>query len=480
MHEVQDRTWEVSRYDRPASVDEVLALLDHHQGSARIIAGGSDLLLEMQRNVRDVSVLIDLGSIEGLDAISHEDGRITMGPMTTHKAVVDSDAVRTHGLPLAQASLEVGSAQLRNRATVAGNLITASPANDTISALLALDASVTLASVEGERTVSLSDFYLGVRRTVMQPNELLTQISFPALDGSDKGMFVKVGLRSAQAISVVHAAAVLTHTRSKIQTARIALGSVAPVVVVVDAGDLLVGQRLTAELIASCALAAASEVQPISDVRATAQYRSAMVEVAVSRMLHALMNGHERITWPDRVITLDNATEASTPPPLSNGPGDQITMTVNGESASGAGSCHTLLLDWIRENATSDAGIPLTGTKEGCGEGECGACTVHMDGRAVLSCLVTAAAADGTDIVTIEGLNSPTDHMVQADLVSYGGVQCGYCTPGFVMCTSSLVSEHAHLSADEVRDGLSGNICRCTGYESIVDAVVAVSGVTPS
>jgi carbon-monoxide dehydrogenase small subunit len=82
--------------------------------------------------------------------------------------------------------------------------------------------------------------------------------------------------------------------------------------------------------------------------------------------------------------------------------------------------------------------------------------------------------------VTIEGLNSPTDHMVQADLVSYGGVQCGYCTPGFVMCTSSLVSEHAHLNADEVRDGLSGNICRCTGYESIVDAVVAVSGVTPS
>jgi carbon-monoxide dehydrogenase medium subunit len=310
----------------------------------------------------------------------------------------------------------------------------------------------------------------------MQPNELLTKISFPALDGANKGMFVKVGLRSAQAISVVHAAAVLTHTRSKVRTARIALGSVAPVVVLVEAADLLVGNKLSDELIASCAAAAAAEVQPISDVRATAEYRTSMVAVAVSRMLHALMNGIERDTWPERIITLDNATEASTPPPTSAGPEDEITMTINGVSTTGTGSCDTLLLDWIRENATSDAGIRLTGTKEGCGEGECGACTVHMDGRAVLSCLVTAAAAGGTEIVTIEGLDSPVDRQVQSELVTYGGVQCGFCTPGFVMCASSLVAEHSHLTSDEARDGLSGNTCRCTGYESIVDALVSVSG----
>ena len=157
MHEVQDRTWSVDRYERPASIGEVHALLDHHHGAARIIAGGSDLLLEMQRSIRDVSVLIDRASIEGLDSISYDDGRITIGPMTTHRSVVDSAVIQDHGLPLAQASLEVGSAQLRNRATVAGNVITASPANDTISALLALDATVSLASVDGTRTVMLNE-----------------------------------------------------------------------------------------------------------------------------------------------------------------------------------------------------------------------------------------------------------------------------------------------------------------------------------
>ena len=113
----------------------------------------------------------------------------------THNHVVGSDLIVKRGLPLAQASWEVGAPQIRNRATIAGNLITASPANDTITPLIALDAEVTLASVDGERTLNLVDFYTGFRQTAMRPNEMMTDISFTAMGEKERGIFLKLGLR---------------------------------------------------------------------------------------------------------------------------------------------------------------------------------------------------------------------------------------------------------------------------------------------
>ena len=474
MHEVQDRTWAVDRYERPGTLDDALALLDAHEDNARVIAGGTDLLLELQRKVRSIAVLIDLSAIPNLNEITLADGHISLGPLVTHKDVVASELIVRCGLPLAQASLEVGSAQLRNRATVAGNVVTASPANDTISALLALDATVHLASVRGVRSIAMRDFYLGVRRTVMESNEVVTSISFPALNPPDKGIFAKIGLRSAQAISVVHGAAVISESDGVITGARITLGSVAPVVILAEAAEMLVGSPLTPDRVRECA-AAASEVTPISDGRATAEYRSSIVEVAVARMLTSLLEGTERSMWPPRVTTLDNTDLPSTASPVSVGETDSLQMNINGISVAGSGQCDTTLLDWIRENATGTNGAALTGTKEGCAEGECGACTVHMDGKAVLACLVAAPAASGASITTIEGLASDRDGAIQEAFVDLGAVQCGYCTPGFVMSASSLVSEHDHLTPHEIRDGLSGNICRCTGYESLVESLVQIT-----
>lgn len=472
MHQVQDRTWAVDKYLRPGGIDEVVRILHEYDGRARIVAGATDLLLEMQRKARDVEVLIDLSAIRGLDGIIEVGGSVTLGPSTTHRHVVASEIIRRKGLPLGQASLEVGSAQLRNRATVAGNLITASPANDTISALMALNATVELTSIEGVRTVALSDFYVGVRKTVMKPNEMLTLISFPALGPDQAGIFAKVGLRSAQAISVVHAATVISRSDGVVDEARIAIGSVAPVVVLANAADLLLGSPLTDETIDACAQAAAEEVNPITDGRATAQYRTQMVRVAVSRMLKALSDGSEPDQWPDRVITLNNGEAPTLPKPSSIGPTDAITISINGTDFVGRQGTHETLLDWIRANALDGTDAPLTGTKEGCAEGECGACTVHMDGQAVLACLVPAAAADGHSVTTIEGLHTDLDRRIQETMVALGAVQCGFCTPGFVMCASSILSEHTGLTPSEFREGLGGNICRCTGYESIIEALV--------
>jgi len=462
MHDVQDRTWSVERFERPATTGEALALLDQHGGSARVIAGATDLLLEMQRKVRDVDVLIDLSAIPGLDGVQFDGDKVRLGPLTTHRQVVASPLVRANALPLAQASLEVGSAQLRNRATVAGNLITASPANDTISALLALAASVELTTVNGSRTVPLSDFYLGVRRTVMEPNELMTSITFPALSPTHSGLFAKVGLRSAQAISVVHAAIVLQRDGEIVTEARLALGSVAPTVVLVAAAQTLIGNPLSDESIERCAALAAAEVEPITDPRATAAYRKHMVLVVVARMLRALAANEQSSQWPERVITLSDGKDQIASTPLAVSHDDEIRVAINGLAVAGRGATRETLLDWIRANARSTSGDLLTGTKEGCAEGECGACTVHMDGQAVLACLVPAASADGHEITTIEGLNSAEDRQLQASFVACGAVQCGFC---------SLRSELDSINEDQIRDGLSGNICRCTGYESIVEAL---------
>jgi aerobic-type carbon monoxide dehydrogenase small subunit (CoxS/CutS family) len=148
----------------------------------------------------------------------------------------------------------------------------------------------------------------------------------------------------------------------------------------------------------------------------------------------------------------------------------QLELTVNGVRRSVAVPPMARLLDVLRE----DLGLP--GTKEGCGEGECGACSVIMDGRLVNSCLVAAVQAQGATLLTIEGLaQGETLHGLQQAFLACNGAQCGFCTPGMVMASVDLLQRCAHPSEAEIRQGLAGNICRCTGYVKIVEAVQAAS-----
>ena len=198
-------------YINATSTDEVIKILGEKKERARVIAGGTDLILELERGVRKgLDTLIDVSRIPNLDQITiDEDDVIHLGALVTHNDCVASKLIRKRAYPLARAAWEVGAPQIRNRGTIAGNLITASPANDTISPLMALGASVTLLSTRGERTVPLKDFYTGVRKTVMQADEMLVDISFPALKKSQRGTFIKLALRRAQAISLVNASIIL-------------------------------------------------------------------------------------------------------------------------------------------------------------------------------------------------------------------------------------------------------------------------------
>ena len=148
----------------------------------------------------------------------------------------------------------------------------------------------------------------------------------------------------------------------------------------------------------------------------------------------------------------------------------KIRFTVNGRQVERETDARTRLLDLLRED------LALTGTKEGCGEGECGACTVLVDGRAVNSCLVLAPQVDGKSVLTIEGLaQGETLQPIQQAFVEKGGVQCGFCTPGFIMSAYALLQENSSPSDEEILTALEGNLCRCTGYTKIVEAVRAAA-----
>ncbi|MGH9680174.1 MAG: (2Fe-2S)-binding protein [Candidatus Acidiferrales bacterium] len=145
----------------------------------------------------------------------------------------------------------------------------------------------------------------------------------------------------------------------------------------------------------------------------------------------------------------------------------EIACTVNGERRRVHAYPMERLLDLLREE------MQLTGTKEGCGEGECGACAVLMNGAIVNSCLLPAAEADGSEIRTIEGIATGEQlHAVQAAFLECGGAQCGICTPGMVIAAVALLQRHPHPGDAEIREGLAGNLCRCTGYQKIFSSVV--------
>jgi carbon-monoxide dehydrogenase medium subunit len=475
-----------NEYFTPETLDEALRLLAEKREKARLVAGATDLMLELERGIRKgIESVIDITRLPDLDRITlDEDETIHLGPLVTHNAAAASRLLRERAFPLVSAAWQVGAPQIRNRATIAGNLVTASPANDTITPLMALGTWVTLASVKGTRRVPLQEFYTSVRKTVLQPDEMLVDIAFPALKSDQHGTFLKLGLRRAQAISLVNAAVILTgdpstgsgqglpHAKSVVIT----LGAVAPTIIhAPEAEAYLAGKELTDEVIAQAGELAAKAAHPIDDIRGSAAYRKAMVRVLVTRGLRTLRNGQEQVQVPDAPVLLWGKEKAivSQRPKVTKD-GKSIHTKINGKEYTFTSGREKSLLRLLREEAG------LTGTKEGCAEGECGACTVFLDGKAVMACLVPAPRADGAEIVTVEGIGGKGDgslHPVQETFIAEGAVQCGYCTPGFIMSAAKLLEERSRPSREEITQAITGNLCRCTGYYKIVQAIEEASKI---
>ncbi|HZQ07890.1 MAG TPA: FAD binding domain-containing protein [Anaerolineae bacterium] len=462
--------WEL--YIQPRTRDETLQLLAQYGADARIVNGGTDLLIEIERKVRSPKVLIDISRVPGLDTIWEDGDHVRLGPSVTHNQVVGSALLRQLAYPLVRACWEVGAPQIRNRGTIAGNLVTASPANDTITPLWAMGAEVRLKSVRGERVVPFSTFFKGVRKTAMEPDEMVSEIQFQKMSPKDRGTFIKFGLRRAQSISVVNAAVVLEFEEMEISNAWITLGAVAPTIIsAADAEQALVGQYLHDSVIEEAAELAAHAAKPIDDVRGTAEYRREMVRVCVMRAIRQIRDNTYDL--PERPVMLWGTTDGHFKPhdhaTESHRADSVIETRVNGEKLAAPGSDKSLLR-FLRED------LHLVGTKEGCAEGECGACTVYLDGMAVMSCLVPAGRAHHARVETIEGLanhakSSQQLHPIQQKFIEHGAAQCGYCIPGFIMSGAKLLEENPQPTKWDVEQAISGNLCRCTGYYKIIEAI---------
>jgi CO/xanthine dehydrogenase FAD-binding subunit len=272
-------------YYRPTTSGELFVILQ--QTGGQVVAGGTDIIPRWRRGNGLSDCLIDISRLDGLRFIGEAAGQIEIGALTTHAGLVNSALLQTAAPLLAQAAAAVGSPQTRQRGTLGGNLVNASPAADLAPALLALNASVRLVSAQGERNLALADFWLGPGKTILAPGEILHSVSFQRPQGRWGTAFSKLGKRNGMAIAVASVAAYLElDSAGKIRNARLALGSLGPKPMRCPLAEAaLTGETGNLDLFARAAQAVQAQITPIDDIRASAAYRKQSCGVLVQRVL---------------------------------------------------------------------------------------------------------------------------------------------------------------------------------------------------
>jgi carbon-monoxide dehydrogenase medium subunit len=274
------------QYFEPKSIGKACSLLARYGAEASILAGGTDLLVKMKQRRFIPGYVINLKTIPGLDYIRYDEGDgLRIGALTTIQAIKNSIIVKRNFKVLHEAAGVESSVQIRNRATIAGNIANASPAADAPLALLTLGAAVVLARADGQREMLIEDFLTGPGQTALKPGEVIREVHVPVQTPRTGGAYVKHAVRRTD-IAIVSTSAVLTLSNGVCTDARIGLGSVAPTAIrAKKAEDVLKGQTITDEIVKKAAEAAVGEARPIDDIRAYAQYRALALKVAVERAI---------------------------------------------------------------------------------------------------------------------------------------------------------------------------------------------------
>jgi carbon-monoxide dehydrogenase medium subunit len=274
-------------YFEPKTLTEAVSLLGHYNGQASLLAGGTDLLVEIKEQLRSPDYVVNIKKIPGLDHLTYDVTHgLRIGSLTTVRTVETSPLIKREYAGLAQAARELGSIQVRNRATVAGNICRASPSADTLPPLIADGATVKVSGPGGERVILLEAFFTGPGQTVLAPDEIVVEIAIPRRPAYTGKVYLKHGRRKAMELATVGVAVALTLAGEICQEIRIVLGAVAPTPIRArKAEQILRGQTAADQAVAMAAQAAMAESRPISDVRGSAEYRREMVRVLTDRAI---------------------------------------------------------------------------------------------------------------------------------------------------------------------------------------------------
>lgn len=274
----------------PTSLDESYELLAERGGRAKIIAGGTDLMVALNARSLDAKEFVDIWRLDELRGINDEGETIRIGSLTTYTQLIKSPLIQMGVPAMVEASRTIGAIQIQNRGTIGGNIVNASPAGDSLPVLAAFDAEVEIGSIRGVRRVGFNNFYTGYRQTVMEPDEILLAVRLRKLKPNELSFFFKVGTRRAQAISKIVMAVNVGTTGAVINSISIALGSVAPTVIRAHQTESLLTNVTLDEMIIERARKTIShEIAPITDVRSTEHYRRIVTGNALAKVLRRSM-----------------------------------------------------------------------------------------------------------------------------------------------------------------------------------------------
>ena len=482
------------------SVDDAVRLLLEYP-QAQIIAGGSDVLVQMREGKRAGAELV---SIYGLDelrgVVMEEDGTIRIGSLTSFSHITKDPIIQKYINVLGEAVDMVGGPQIRNIGTIGGNTCNGVTSADSASTLFAWDAVIELAGPDGIRRIPIKDFYIKAGKVDLRPGEIQTAILIPreAYEGYE-GYYIKYAMRNAMDIATLGCSVnvKLSEDKKTFTDVRIAYGVAGPVPMrAVHAEAAGRGLEVTDENIEKIGDTVLEDVTPRDSWRASKAFREHISKLLCKRALsEAVRRAGGVISEESQAAMAPNTSDNEN---AGTGEKKEAPASISGVSEDSGTVRHTIMTDAesgkqyklvrcringveretmvdVRASLTDMLrnDYSLTSVKKGCEVGECGACNVIIDGECYNSCIYLAVWADGKEIRTVEGLMGPDGELsdIQQAFIDEAAVQCGFCTPGVIMSAVEILESGKEYTRDELRKQLSGHLCRCTGYENILNAV---------